>query len=122
MEASAKLCHAVCVQNEGPFVSELASFGGSEQGARGWCLRGTATRSREGKTERPILNQFLRRVREQVLDTVHDSRVAENNFIKGGEYAMPMAAHEERLTTTLAVIAAWARVLEFHSQRAPACH
>jgi hypothetical protein len=83
---------------------------------------GTATRSREGKTERPIPNQSLRRVREQVLDTVHGSRVAENNFIKGGEYAMPMAAHEERLTTTLAVIAAWARVLEFHSHRAPACH
>jgi hypothetical protein len=56
MEASVKLCHAVCVQNEGLFVSELASFGGSEQGARGWGVRGngnkvTRRQNREANSE-----------------------------------------------------------------------
>jgi hypothetical protein len=57
MAASAKLCHAVCVQNEGPFVSELASLGGSEQGARGWCVRNKVTRRQNRETNSESVSQ-----------------------------------------------------------------
>jgi hypothetical protein len=90
-------------------------FGGSEQGARGWCVRRNGneiTRRQKGEANSESTSQ---EGEGASLDTAQSSRVADNNFIKGGEYATPMGEHEERLTTILAAIAAWTWVLEFHS-------